>query len=336
MRYRISICIPTLNRGSYIGETLASIASQLEDDVEVVIVDGGSTDNTEEVVRSYQRSFPNIRYTRREATKNQPSNEGFDRDCSYAVDISRGDYCWLMTDDDVLMPGAIKKVLNESAKGYPIIVASVEVRNKNLTDVIVEKRPVLLQDRVFQPHEWNDFAVKVGGCLTFVGAVIIKRELWLERDRGKYFGSGFVHVGVIFDRTIEGDVLVVAEPLVSVRHGNAQWSSRAFQIWMINWPDLVWSFSTISNAAKQALAPRERWRSLRTLLLLRALGSYSIKEYRAFLQERFHSSIERMLAQLIARMPRSVLYAPAYLYLGAKGPEGSLALFDLISSGRGD
>ena len=49
----LSICIATYNRASYIGETLDSIIPQLDDDVELLVVDGASTDNTEDVVRKY-------------------------------------------------------------------------------------------------------------------------------------------------------------------------------------------------------------------------------------------------------------------------------------------
>ena len=46
----LSICIATLNRGNFIGETLDSILSQITPEIEIVIIDGASTDNTEEVI----------------------------------------------------------------------------------------------------------------------------------------------------------------------------------------------------------------------------------------------------------------------------------------------
>ncbi len=334
MTYKLSICIPTLNRGRYIGETLESIVSQLRDSVEIVIVDGGSTDGTEQIVGSYQQVFPNISYVRRDTAGQQPSNEGFSRDCNHAVELAKGTYCWLMTDDDLLMPGAIEKVLSEIENGYPVIVAGVEVRNEDLTRVLIPRRPDLSHDQIYQPSEWNHFAAKVGGCLTFVGAVIIKRQFWLSRNREKYFSSGFIHVGVIFDESIRDNVLVIAGPLVSVRHGNAHWSTRTFQIWMFNWPQLVWSFSTISDGTKQILAPKEGWRKLSTLVLMRALGTYSLKEYQLFLFERLQSKGERIMAKLIAGLPRSLLYIPAYMYLCARGSETSTVLFELKNSWR--
>lgn len=334
MTYKLSICIPTLNRGDYIGETLESIVKQLEDGVEVVIVDGGSTDNTEQVVGLYQKSFPVIRYTKKSKSEQQPSNEGFDRDCNHAVELANGEYCWLMTDDDLLTPGAIRKILSEVGKSYAIMVAGVQIRNKDLTRVLVPRRPDLAQDKVFEPNELNQFAATVGRSLTFVGAVIIKKRFWLSRNREKYFGSGFVHVGVIFDELIKENLLVIADPLVALRYGNAQWSNRAFQIWMINWPELVWSFSTIEDETKRSLVPKEPWRKLNKLFRLRVFGQYSIKEYQLFLDEKLSSKREQLLAKIIARMPRSLLFLPAYVCFFSMGSRGSLDLSDLRSSFR--
>src|SRR3989442_15786016 len=64
---KLSICIATLNRAAFIGQTLESIIGQATDEVEIVVADGASSDNTEEVVRSYQRRFPRLNYLRLEA-----------------------------------------------------------------------------------------------------------------------------------------------------------------------------------------------------------------------------------------------------------------------------
>ena len=336
MAYKLSICIPTLNRGNYIGETLESIIQQLEHGVEIVIVDGGSTDNTEQIVTQYQASFPDIRYVRINESEKSPSNEGFDRDCNHAVELANGEYCWLMTDDDLLVPGAIRKIFNEIGKGYAIIVASVRVLNKDFSEVLIPRRPDVKQDIIFEPNELNKFAVIAGQALTFVGAVIVKKQFWLSRRREKYFGSGFVHVGVIFDERIRENVLVLADPLVSIRYGNAQWSNRAFMIWMFNWPELIWSFTTILDTSKQLIVSKEPWRKPKKLLMMRALGRYSIKEYQSFLNEKLSSKWERRVAKLIARIPRRLLLLPAYLCLLVIGSRGSLDITDLKNSFRSE
>lgn len=332
MKYKLSLCIPTLNRASYIGETLESIVSQWEDGVEIVIVDGGSTDDTERVVNSYQHLYSDIRYIKKNSLEKKPSNEGFDRDCDHAVELAEGEYCWLMTDDDLLMPGAIIKVLREIGNNFAVIVTSVEIRNKDLTKVLVSRRPKLLQDKIYKPDEWNQFAAKIGSHLTFVGAVIVDRRFWLSRNREKYFGTGFVHVGVIFDETIVRNVIVISDPLVSIRFGNAQWSSRAFQIWMFGWPELIWSFPTLSFEAKQAISQKEPWNDLKTLIIQRTLGTYSIREYHLVLNDRYRSKGRSVLAMIIARLPRSLLLLLAYIYAWTRSSNSDMLLFNLNGS----
>jgi abequosyltransferase len=93
---KLSICITTFNRGPYIAATLDSIMPQIDDHCEVVILDGGSTDDTERVVTEYTHRYERLRYIR------QATNNGFDRDLERAVELARGEYCWLTSDDDLL------------------------------------------------------------------------------------------------------------------------------------------------------------------------------------------------------------------------------------------
>ena len=103
---QLSICIPTFNFGAFIGHTLDSIIPNLCNGVEVVILDGGSTDDTSYVVKKRQREFPQIIYHQQEF------RGGIDKDISRLVSLSHGCYCWLFSADDIMKPGAIAKVLN--------------------------------------------------------------------------------------------------------------------------------------------------------------------------------------------------------------------------------
>ena len=98
---RLSVCIPTYNFGAFIGETLQSIAAQLQDGVEIVVLDGGSTDDTAEVVGAFAQRYPQIRYHRR------PERGGIDRDMARTVALARGEYCWLFGADDTMRAGAL-------------------------------------------------------------------------------------------------------------------------------------------------------------------------------------------------------------------------------------
>lgn len=312
MSVDLSICIPTLNRASFIGGTLDSIVSQLEPGVEIVIVDGGSTDGTDKIVESYIACFPQIRYVRKgEGAK--ASNAGFDRDCSHAVELAAGTHCWLMTDDDVLKPDAIARVLQEVRAGHDIAIVSCEVRDLQLQKQLLRARPDIPRNRVFTPADWDEFFRIVIAHVTFVGAVIVRRSLWLERKPEDYFGTGFVHVGVLFRRPIQGTAIVLADPLVVIRNGNGQWSARAFDIFMRRWPQLVWSFEGLSDGVKRVATPREPWRMMSVLLLQRAYGRYSIREFNT-LRDHIGPAWKRAMASVIARLPLGLLYWPARVY----------------------
>lgn len=312
MSVELSICIPTLNRAGFIGETLDSIVSQLEPGVEIVIVDGGSTDGSDRIVQSYGARFPQIRYVR-EGEAARASNAGFDRDCSRAVELASGTHCWLMTDDDVLRPGAISHVLEALRAGHDLAIVSCEVRDLRLEQQLLRARPDIAHDRVFTPADWDDFFRLVIAHVTFVGCVVVRRSLWIERQPQDYFGTGFVHVGVLFRRPIMGTSIVLAEPLVVIRNGNGQWSTRAFDIFMRRWPQLVWSFEGLSDRAKRVATPREPWRMLRVLLLQRAYGRYSKREYDT-LRDDIGPAWKRGAARIIARLPLGLLYWPARVY----------------------
>ena len=207
---KLSICIATLNRGAFIGTTLDSIIAQATDEVEVVIVDGASTDNTEEVVRGFQERFQRLNYVR------LPAKGGVDRDYDRTVEHAQGEYCWLMSDDDILKPGAIKAVLEAARAGYALIVVNAEVRQANLATVTVPGLLPTTYDRIYGPAEFERFFADTGTYMSFIGCVIIRRGIWLERERERFFGTEFIHIGVIFQRQLPGDVLVIARPWIAI------------------------------------------------------------------------------------------------------------------------
>lgn len=321
----LSICIPTLNRAGFIAETLDSMTPQLRDDVEIMIVDGGSTDNTEAIVRQYQEKFTAIQYYKKTSTNNTPSNEGFDKDCSLSVELAHGEYCWLMTDDDLLKPQAIETILNEIRNRHDLIIVNSEIANVDFSQTLLAKRPNIDSNLVFQPtaRDWNAFAEKAGNHITFVGAVVIRRSIWLERNKSDYFGSGFVHVGVILQQPLTGSALLMAEPLVVIRYGNAHWSNRAFKIWMYDWPKMIWSFPALSDKAKTAITYQYPWKKSGILLRERIFGHYAIDQFNQFLKPTNYSWVSKHIAKIIAVLPRRPLYylGLIFIYLSARNAE---------------
>ena len=338
-KIKLSFCIPTLNRGHLIGETLESIVCQATDEVEIVIVDGGSADNTEQVISEFQQRFASLRYFRgnagsSESSPGTPSNGGFDRDCDRAVQLAVGEYCWLFTDDDLLKRDAVQAVLNATRQQYQLIIVNAEVRCVDLSRVLEPARLHLSADRAYQSSENHRLFADVCNYLSFVGGVVIKRELWIARQTERYIGTGLIHIGMLFQSPIPGETLVIAEPLVKIRYGDAQYmrTSRYFEIWMFTWPNLIWSFPHYSDSAKRQVCLKEPWRRRRTLLLYRAIGAFSKTEYEKWIEKRLTSRRDKFTARVIASFPGYIanLIAISYYYLSG-GPPGQF-LLDLANS----
>ena len=312
---RLTICIATYNRDRFIGETLDSIVPQLDDDVEILVVDGASTDNTQEIMEQYAADELRVRFVR------LPAKGGVDQDYDRSVTLANGEYCWLFTDDDVLKPGAVLAVKNAIREGHDLIVMNAEVRDRTMKKVLQGRRIEQRDNAVYGPDESEKLFADTFVYLSFIGAVVIRTRVWLNRDRQSYFGTEFVHLGAIFQKPLSGTSVVIAEPLIIIRYGNAQWSPRSFDIWMFKWPRLVWSFENIGPEAKTRISSKKPWMRFKALVVQRSMGRYSIQIYRRYLAALRVNAAWKACAWIIAYLPRGILIRFHYLYAFLKGAD---------------
>ena len=321
---RLSICIATFNRARFIGETLSSIVGQLGPDVELVVLDGASPDDTEQVVRGFQADHPALRYVR------QPVNAGVDQDYDHAVAHARGDYCWLMTDDDLLLPDAVARVLAALADGPDLLVVNAEVRSVDFRTLLQARLLDTDRDRDFGPSDADAFFEVAAPHLKFIGAVVIRRQAWLSRQREPYYGTLFIHVGVIFQSPALRTARILAAPVMVIRYGNAMWTPRGFEIWMYKWPALVWSFEGYGDASKARVSAREPWRKLAKLGVHRALGGFTGAEYLRYFPPGT-PRLARLKAALVTLLPARAANAIASLACLLMPRKARLNLYDLAN-----
>lgn len=322
---RLSICIATFKRGQFIGETLDSILNQMEPGVEIVVVDGASPDNTSEVMAHYVSAYPEIRYFR------ESVNSGVDADFDKAVGYAKGEFCWLMTDDDLLCPSALATVLASLDDENDLVIVNAEVRSANLSEQFEKQRLEFNADKNYSAVDREVFFAETAAYLSFIGCVVIRRSSWMARERSAYYGSLFIHVGVIFQNPPIESVRVIAKPQIVIRYGNAMWTSRSFEVWMFKWPGLIWSFQDFSEDAKRKVCRREPWRSAKALFHNRALGAYSSAEFKKFWQGDV-GKLEKMVAYLLSIFPASLANIVMVAYFAFLAQPARMALHDLLFS----
>jgi glycosyltransferase involved in cell wall biosynthesis len=320
---RLSICIATYNRAPVIGETIAGILPQLCEGVELLVVDGASTDATATAVGSLIAGRGDCRYVR------LAHKGGVDRDYCIAVEQARGDYCWLMTDDDLLKPGAIVRVLQALGDDPDLLVINAEVAGPDLATTLLPRKLRLGADRQLGPAQQPELLALAGDLLSFIGSVVIRRALWMSRDAAPYIGTEFVHVGMIFQAPLERAARILAEPLVRIRYGRANWSARAFEVWMFTWPALIWGLPGFGDDAREAVTPREPWKRMPRLANMRAQGCYGLAEYRRRLKPLRMSPLTRLGAAVVAAVPDVVFRGVMTALLLFRPHERAMMLFEL-------
>jgi glycosyltransferase involved in cell wall biosynthesis len=99
----VSVGIPTFNRASTLRRAIESVLAQEEVELELVVSDNASTDDTEELCRELARSDARLRYLR------QPRNLGPFANFRAALDAARGSYFMWLADDDWLERGYLAR-----------------------------------------------------------------------------------------------------------------------------------------------------------------------------------------------------------------------------------
>lgn len=100
---KISIIIATWNAAKTLRRCLDSIVSQLTDETELILIDGGSKDETNEIIDSYGDKI---------AVHVSEPDKGIYDAWNKGVMVAKGDWMMFMGADDVLLPDAIKNYMH--------------------------------------------------------------------------------------------------------------------------------------------------------------------------------------------------------------------------------
>ncbi|WPO45825.1 glycosyltransferase family 2 protein [Pseudomonas sp. S1Bt23] len=104
----ISIVIPSFNQGQYIGRTLRSILSQSYSNIEIIVQDNCSTDNTSDVVASFASDKISF-HSEKDKGQADAINRGFQR--------SSGEILYYLNSDDMLLPNSLEFIVREFEGG---------------------------------------------------------------------------------------------------------------------------------------------------------------------------------------------------------------------------
>jgi abequosyltransferase len=230
---KISFAIPTYNFGEFLAETVHSIykgAHQLSaNEIEVVIVDGASSDNTQLVVAQLCEEYASIRY--------EPRLErgGIDFDMNLAASLCTGEYIWLLSADDLVCVDWDTVLLRHIDKFTPDVVlvpawlctlTMKPLRRSRVFDVAEDEdaQHFKLAGQT-SVHNYLQKALTLEALFSYMSGVVIRKSTWASLQvRQDYYGSCWAHCAriiALLQRTDgQASILYLNRFLLRKRSGN--------------------------------------------------------------------------------------------------------------------
>ncbi len=123
--HKVSVVIPTYNYAHFIGEAIESILAQTFPISEIIVVDDGSTDNTEQIIAAYGNK---VRYIKQE-------NSGVCAARNFGVENSSGDFIAFFDADDICFPTKIEKQMAKFAEDAKIGLSTAGCANVTFKEI---------------------------------------------------------------------------------------------------------------------------------------------------------------------------------------------------------
>jgi glycosyltransferase involved in cell wall biosynthesis len=157
----LSITIPTYNRLARLSATLATVLPQLRDDVELLVSDNCSSDGTWDYLQQLPSSVRSMR---------QWQNVGAERNILQCLSNARGQYVWLLCDDDIPSADAVGEILSG-------IVEYREPPLIYLRSSLASACRLPNPDNRFWLEETGDqFLTDIASWITFCSSIVVRRD----------------------------------------------------------------------------------------------------------------------------------------------------------------
>ncbi|WP_052158155.1 glycosyltransferase family 2 protein [Lacinutrix jangbogonensis] len=152
----ISIIIPTYNRAQIIGDTLDSVLAQTYTNWECIVVDDGSSDNTENVIAIYCEKDARFQYHKRPKERLKGGNAAR----NYGFEVSNGEFIIWYDSDDVMLEEKLQQHINMFSNKTTI---DATVTNSSHYNFISKKPYKLWREQLTSNNLISDFiALKAG------------------------------------------------------------------------------------------------------------------------------------------------------------------------------
>jgi glycosyltransferase involved in cell wall biosynthesis len=166
---KVSVIIPTYNRAHLIGRAIQSVLNQTYQDFELIVVDDGSTDNTNEVIKEFSQKDKRILYIKHD------KNKGGSAARNTGIKAARGEYIAFQDSDDEWLPEKLEKQMGILEK----VSQEVGVVYTGFWRIKEDKKKYTPSDKVLKKEGDIHNELLKGNFIT-TQSIIVRKECFKE------------------------------------------------------------------------------------------------------------------------------------------------------------
>lgn len=204
---RVSVIIPTYNYADKIAQAIDSILIQEYGNLEIIILDDGSTDETESVVNKYLGLYSFIKYIKQ-------INKGKASATYEAFCIATGDIVFNLDADDCFLPNKINRVVAEYMNNQELVMVShaaqINIDNKKI--IIEDLKSLELVDRIIDGYDMLKLFLK-NNCLYGGGSTFSVRRSCFKMSEEIVNADMYIDECLVYLACSFGKVLILSNSL---------------------------------------------------------------------------------------------------------------------------
>ena len=168
MNNLVSICIPNYNMSYFIGDCINSAVNQTYSNLEIIVIDNNSTDDSWKIINSFQNNKKKYR-----CYKND-TNIGMVRNWNKCIKYAKGEFLTILSADDLLEPTFIEECMKVRYKFNNLGYVFTEWNNINEFGEILKRRNFYVNSAIIKGYE--EARINIIGSHTIPSAMLIKKS----------------------------------------------------------------------------------------------------------------------------------------------------------------
>lgn len=175
---KVSVIVPVYNVEKYLEKCLESLVKQTLKEIEIIVVNDGTKDNSQEIIDKYSNKYKNIKAYKKK-------NGGLSSARNYGLKYAKGEYVAFVDSDDYVEYDMYEKMYNKAIENnFDIVVCDLKYvyENKstgaysNITTDISTSEEIKKSMLNIYPAAWN----KIYKKSLFQNSVLFKEKVWYE------------------------------------------------------------------------------------------------------------------------------------------------------------